>query len=170
MQNEQEIEVRIWEYLDGLLTETEEKEIALMIAEDPLWRKKHEEILGFQQLLTGGLELQEPPLRFSKNVMDALEKEKIAPAAGTYLNKWIIRGIAAFFLIMIGSFLWDAFSNLSAGEESRINMPLPDLSGLKMPDLSGSAFMYGFTLSAVVAALILVDLLIRKKRSSASEA
>ena len=53
-------------------------------------------------------------MRFTMNVMDAVKEEHVAPAAKTYLNKWVIRSIAAIMMVMIGGILIDAMGGLEA--------------------------------------------------------
>ncbi len=47
-------------------------------------------------------ELEMPSLRFTKNVMEEIAQFQVAPATKNYINKNVIRGFMAFFLIMIG--------------------------------------------------------------------
>ncbi len=50
-------------------------------------------------------ELEMPSLRFTKNVMEEIAQYQVAPATKNYINKNVIRGIFAFFLIMISGLL-----------------------------------------------------------------
>src|SRR5690606_32449733 len=88
-------EVRLWEYIDGLSSAEEKSVIEELIENNAQWRVKYKELLEVQQLLQSS-ELEEPSMRFTKNVMEEISKLHIAPATKTYINKNIIRGLAIF--------------------------------------------------------------------------
>ena len=162
MQHELEIEMQIWEYLDGQCTEEDRLRISTLIARDEVWRTKHTGIFTLHANLNANLELEHPSLRFSQNVMDVVSKEQIAPATKLYLNKWIIRGIAAFFIIAIGSLLLDVLSTTTISGSDR--SVFPRFSNFSLPTIPGSSILYGFLLLNVLAGLILTDTLLRRKR------
>ncbi|HEY8896605.1 MAG TPA: zf-HC2 domain-containing protein, partial [Niastella sp.] len=95
------MEERLWEYIDGACSEEERLFIEQLVATNAEWKAKYQELLELQDLLSHRLELDEPSLRFTMNVMESISKHYIAPAAKTYINKRIIRGIAAFFILSI---------------------------------------------------------------------
>ena len=97
-----EIEFRIWQYLDGDCMEQEKNHIEQRIAADPLWKAKYAELLAVHQSLGNTLELEEPSMRFTQNVIDAIAPEKVLKPVKSYLNQWVIRGLTAFFIIVIG--------------------------------------------------------------------
>lgn len=68
---------------------------------------EYEDLLAFNAALHQDLDLEQPSLRFTKNVMEEITRYHIAPAAKTYINRKIIYGIAAFFFtIIIGSVIY----------------------------------------------------------------
>jgi len=97
---DQEMEKLIWEYIDGICNTTEKAAIKQKLDDDPLWRIKYAELMRIQNLLQQE-ELEMPSLRFTKKVMEEIAKYQVAPATKNYINKNVIRGIAAFFLTMI---------------------------------------------------------------------
>lgn len=162
MQHESEIEMQIWEYLDGQCSKEEELRIEELIAKDELWHKKHAKMLLVHTNLNTNLELEHPSLRFSQNVMDAIAKEQIAPATKFYLNKWVIRGIAAFFIIVISALLMDVLSTTKiSGSDRSI---LPEISSFSLPSIPSSAMLYCFLLLNIIAGLVFVDTILRKRR------
>ena len=98
---EQEMEKMIWEYIDGLCSPAEREMVSRHLAGDPEWKMKYNELKSIHHLLQNE-ELEMPSLRFNKNVMEEIAKYQVAPATRNYVNKNVIRGITAFFLIMIG--------------------------------------------------------------------
>jgi hypothetical protein len=111
MNEMQNMENRLWDYIDGLSPVAEKSAIHDLIESNGEWRQKYEELLEQHRLL-GSTELDAPSLRFTKNVMELIAKHQIAPATESYLNKKIIGGIGGFFLVMIFGMLIYGFGNL----------------------------------------------------------
>ncbi len=86
----------MWEYIDGQSSIEEESAIEKLIETNLQWKKKYHELIEIHQLVQSSA-LEEPSLRFTKNVMEEIAKYHIAPATKTYINKKIIWGIADFF-------------------------------------------------------------------------
>lgn len=99
-----EQEARLWEYIDGLATPEESGIISNLIATQAEWNAKYQELLGFQTMMQDA-ELEEPSMRFTKNVMDQIARLQIAPATKSYINNNVIRGLAFFFITMIVGFI-----------------------------------------------------------------
>src|SRR5450432_2008086 len=95
------IEDRLWDYIDGNSNSTEKTFVEQLIATQEAWRNKYHELLDVHQLMNTSLELDEPSMRFSQNVMEEIARYQIAPATKTYINKKIIYGIGIFFVVMI---------------------------------------------------------------------
>src|SRR5688572_13237592 len=104
-------EERLWDYIDGVSTMEEVTVISELVTKDEAWRAKYRELLEVQRLLQSS-ELEEPSLRFTRNVMEEIGKLHIAPATKTYINKNIIRGLAIFFLTLIVGFLVYGFGQV----------------------------------------------------------
>jgi hypothetical protein len=104
MNEQQQIEERLWDYIDGLSSAEEKSVVEQLIAGNREWQVKHRELLEAHQLISAS-ELEVPSMRFTKNVMDEIARHHVAPATNSYINKNIIRGIGAFFLLMIVGFL-----------------------------------------------------------------
>jgi len=154
-----DIEMRIWEYLDGYCNPQQHTVIAGLIASDLTWKRKYDEITALQATLTAGLEQEQPGMRFSKNVMDAVEQESIAPAVRSYLNKWVIRGIASLFIVFIAAAVWLWASSFSL---------LPSEAGyfrfyrsISIP--TGSILPVVVSLN-IIAVLLLLDAFMKRKR------
>jgi hypothetical protein len=161
---ELEIEMQIWEYLDRLCSAEDEQRISMLIASDPSWKAKHEEIVAMHAAIGNNLEQEQPGMRFTQNVMDAVFKEAIAPAAKTYLNKWVIRGIAAFFVVILGVFIINAFGTVDATDAGSNYLPSLNLDWFTAPSIPFNTLFYGFIFLNIIAGLILVDSLLKKKR------
>jgi hypothetical protein len=168
MNTQQHIEDRLWSYIDGTLEAEEKSAIELLLKENLEWQRKHRELLDINELLNSS-ELEEPSMRFTRNVMEEIAKYKIAPATKTYINKRIIYGIGAFFLTMIIGFLiygfgqidWSASGNLNTG----INFDKIDFSRF-----FNNTFVNVFMMLNVVLGLMLFDRYLSKKRDEARQA
>src|SRR5258707_11873396 len=96
---DQDMEHRIWEYIDGHCSPSEKAAIAQNLA-DPIWKSKYNELMSIHEMLQKE-DLEMPSLRFTKNVMEEISRYYVAPATKNYINKNVIRGISFFFLVMI---------------------------------------------------------------------
>lgn len=108
--NTQQMEEKIWGYIDGNSSKEEVAFVEQMIATDAAWRAKYGELKEINQLLKADMELEQPSMRFTMNVMDQLKGLQPAPATKQYINKAIIRTIATFFILTIAGFLVYGFT------------------------------------------------------------
>src|SRR5512138_3295643 len=93
------IEKQLWDYIDGLSSNEERSSIEKLLQSNLEWKNKYHELLEVQEMLKSS-ELEQPSMRFTKNVMEEIAKLHIAPATKNYINKKIIWGIAAFFITL----------------------------------------------------------------------
>ncbi len=66
---DQEMEILIWDFIDGRTGSQEKDFVIKQIAEDPLWKACYLQQLGIHDMLKK-VELEMPSLRFSKNIME----------------------------------------------------------------------------------------------------
>ena len=102
------MEAVIWAYIDGTCNAAERAHAEAQMGRDAGWRAKYQELLAVHEGLKN-LELQEPSLRFTKNVMEALEREQAAAASPDHGYKHLPWPLAALFLILSGAGLLSAF-------------------------------------------------------------
>ena len=164
----EEIEMMLWEYMDGACSEADRQRISLLIERDDVWKQKYGELLALQAEITNSLQSEQPSLRFTKNVMEAVANVKVAPATKQYINKNIIRGIAAFFIITITTLLGYALAtaNWSAGSTDT-------LSKLNLNKINFSNYFNSSTLNIIIAVnvalgLVLLDSFLRRKSTKVS--
>jgi hypothetical protein len=171
MDTQKNIEERLWDYLNGSLSGKEKEEVEQLLQQNSHWRKMFEEMMSFEALMKSS-ELEEPSMRFSKNVMDEISKLKIAPATKSYINKNIIFSIAAFFLLIIGGSLVYIFTQLdfSTGTGNSItNIDFSKYSFDWKRYISPTVLNLFFVADAVVG-LMLLDRYLNKKKREAREA
>src|SRR4051812_18336190 len=111
-----EIDARLWEYIDGLASAEEKTTIEKLIQSNGEWKEKYKELLDIHQLAQAS-SLEEPSLRFTKNVMEGIAKYHIAPATKTYINKKIVLGIGIFFIVLILGFVAYGFGQVNWNTE-----------------------------------------------------
>src|SRR6218665_2033528 len=166
MSGQLNMEERLWEYIDGMSTPAETTVIEQLSEADSAWRAKYGELLEAHSLLLSS-ELEEPSMRFTKNVMEEIALLQIAPAAKTYINKKIIWGIAIFFITMIAGFLIYSvgqvkWSNVSAGDSK---LPV-DFSHIDLSPMFSNTFVNVFMMMNVVLGLFLLDRYLSNKRKN----
>lgn len=159
-----EMELQLWAYIDGMLPEQEEGAVAKLIAEHSAWKEKYAELLQVHRSLLN-MELEQPSMRFTKNVMEEIARLQIAPAAKDYINQKIIWGIAAFFVTVIVGFVVYAISQISWSSGDGVNNDL--LSKVTNADYSkvfSNTFVNGFLMANVVLGLMLFDRYLDNKK------
>ena len=96
MKQQPDMEQQLWNYIDGIASIDEKSSIERLLDSNLEWKNKYHELLQTNQLLKS-TELEQPSLRFTKNVMDTIAKYQISPAAKKYINNRIIWGIGIFY-------------------------------------------------------------------------
>ena len=158
-----EIEMQLWEYIDSTCSEADRQRIAMLIATDPLWQEGYTELSLLHTGISSSLELEQPSMRFTKDVMDAVAATHIAPATKKYINLNIVRGIAAFFIIGVATLLGVALATANMNDGHKL--ALPDLG---LETLFNSTFFYAAIGVNILLALLLADVVVRRKQAAAS--
>lgn len=157
------MEERLWEYIDGMSTPEEKTVIDQLIEDNAEWRAKYGELLESHQLMFSS-ELEEPSMRFTKNIMEEIALLQIAPAAKTYINKKIIWGIAIFFISIIAGFLIYGIGQVkwSSGSDGT-KIPV-DFSKIDLSPMFNNTYINIFMMLNVVLGLFLFDRYLASKR------
>jgi hypothetical protein len=158
------IEQRLWSYIDGIDTREERSSVEELLQNNLDWKNKYRELLEVHELMKS-VELDQPSLRFTKNVMEEIAKYHIAPATKNYINKKIIWGIAAFFFTLIAGFLVYGFGQVdwSATDDSNTQLPI-DFSQVDYSKFFNSNFVNAFMMVNVLLGLVLLDRILANKR------
>jgi len=157
------VEEKLWNYIDGTCAAGEQEAIRLLIEQDEVYRRKYDELLALNQEFAA-MELEEPPMAFTYNVMESIRNENALQPLKARFDKRIIRGIGLFFVISISAMLIFALSSIhwsaAAGSGSApVKFTLSNFNHY----LTGPA-MQTFLFFDVVLALYLGDAYLRKKR------
>ncbi len=103
-------EEQLWNYIDGFCSQEEQTEIEKKLAEDQSLRGLYEQLLMVNQQLNAHLEIDEPSMSFTRNVMEQVKGE-IAPAAiKSKVDHRIIYAIGGFFMVLLLATIVYAFA------------------------------------------------------------
>jgi hypothetical protein len=165
--NFQNMEERLWSYIDGTSAADEKSVIEKLVQENAEWKAKYHELLEVNNLLQSS-ELEEPSMRFSKNVMEEISKLHIAPATKTYIDKKIIWGIAIFFITIIVGLLAYGFGQMDWTSRGKVNNPI-DLTKIDYSKFFNNTYMNIFMMINIVLGLFLLDRYLANKRKKFRE-
>ncbi len=173
MNTQQNIEERLWTFIDGVCEGEEKSAIEQLLQTNQEWQRKYRDLLDINELLHSS-ELEEPSMRFTRNVMEEIAKYKIAPATKTYINKRIIYGIGAFFGIMILGFLIYGFGQIDWSASGDTNIPMNfgkvDFNKVDFSVVFNNTYVNIFMMINVVLGLMLLDRYLAKKREERTHA
>lgn len=166
MNEQQNIEETLWDYIDGSLNTTDVSFVEKLVQTDALWKAKYNELLEVHQLMQNHVELEEPSMRFTQNVMEEISRLYITPAAKTYINKNIIWGIGIFFLTTIVGLLGYMFGQVNWSQPGT-GFNFGSITNIDWSKLFNSSYMNIFIIINIVLALMLLDMYLTKKRKEA---
>ncbi|MDF2382116.1 zf-HC2 domain-containing protein [Nostoc ellipsosporum NOK] len=167
MDKKEEIELRLWDFVEGISSPDEKAAVQRHLDTDPEWQRLFVEIKDVQQLLTQ--EPEQPSLRFSKNVMEEITRQQIAPAAQSYINKRIIWAIGIFLGTLITAALVYGFRQMNWKDDSlpvKEFKPLTKLENINV-DVSSiftNNLVNGFLLLNIILGLFFLDRFLANKR------
>lgn len=153
------IEQQLWDYIDGNLNEIQRKSIEEKIAMDAAVKLQYEELLKFNSSLNE-MEINEPSMSFTRNVMESVALETAPVSLKTKVDNRIIFSIGGFFVLSILGLLGYVLVN------STISMPdfgkffnnKFDLEKYLTPTA-----MYVFVGLDIVLGLVFMDYVLRRK-------
>jgi len=163
-----EMESRLWEFIDGSIHPSEQTAIEKLIAENSEWKAKYHELLELHHIIQS-TELEQPSMRFTKNVMEEIAKYQIAPAAKEYINKKIIWGLAGFFIALVVGFLVYGFSQVDWNTGSSGKGIGVDFTKVDFSKMFNNDYVNYFMMLNVVLGLILLDRFLSSKRKKLIE-
>lgn len=154
------IEEKLWDYIDGTCTADEQKAISLLIETDKVYKDKYGELLQFNREFAH-IELDEPSMPFAYNVMEAIRAEQAQQPLKATINSYIVKGIAAFFVLLIAGLLIASFGTMdwTTGAETDSSFTMPDLSLLL-----NSKVLSIFLFLDTVLGLFFLDIYLRRRQ------
>jgi hypothetical protein len=164
MNTEVNIDDRLWNYIDGLTEGEEKSSIEQLLKNNLEWQRKYKELLEIHQLLHSS-ELEEPSMRFTRNVMEEIAKFHIAPATKSYINKRIVYSIGAFFILMIIGFLIYGFGQIDWSVSDTVNNPAQQyIDRIDFSKFFNNSYVNIFMMVNIVLGLGLLDWYLSNKK------
>lgn len=153
------IEQQLWDYIDGILDEKTKKTVEEKIASDPEIKAQYEGLLKLNSVL-GALDLDEPSMSFTRNVMDSIALEPAPVALKTKVNTRIIYAIGGFFVLSLLGILGYLFYQAKA---SFTGFTLPEKLNINLDSYITPTTLYVFLFVDLVIGLIFLDQFLRRK-------
>lgn len=163
MYSKEEREEMIWQFIDGGLSPQERQRVDDLLANDLAFKETHAKLSAVHALLKQA-ELESPSMRFTKNVMEGIMRQHIAPATKSYINRRVIWGIGLFFVLLIGAVLTMGIVQLVAEGNGEPGL-LKEVGALDFSRLLSHTWVNVFLGINVILGLYLLDqyLTMRKK-------
>ncbi|GGH12234.1 anti-sigma factor family protein [Pedobacter zeae] len=153
------IEQQLWEYIDGTLDETTKKTVEEKIMSDPEIKTQYEDLLKLNSVL-GTLDLDEPSMSFTRNVMESVSTLPAPVAMKTQVDKKIIYCIGGFFVISLLALFGYVLYH------SNISMPKFNVNlNYNLDQYITPTVLYSFLFFDLVIGLVFLDLFLRKRIS-----
>jgi anti-sigma factor RsiW len=159
------IEETLWNYIDGTCTPEERQAAEAMIASDKRYSQKYDELLALHHEFEA-IELDEPPMAFTYNVMETIRTETARTPLKAAIDNRVIRGIAAFFILTI---LVLTIMALTSVDWTAANNAVSPITDVQVPEIShyfNSAVLKGFLFFDLVLGLFLFDAYLRRHSRS----
>ncbi|WP_026904249.1 hypothetical protein [Pedobacter glucosidilyticus] len=153
-------EEKIWNYIDGLCSKEEALEIERLLREDISFQNLYQEILSFDKHLKS-TDLEEPSMGFSFAVMDKIRLQAQPLSLKAQVDKRIIYGIAASFILILSVIMAVAIAqtNWSASSGS-FNM---NYDVFKIGEGFSRTAIQAFLFFDIIIMLLTADYFFRKK-------
>lgn len=164
MQTNEEIEMQLWEYIDGSCPINDMQRISILIERNTLWKQKYDELSALHTSFSTNVELEQPSMRFTANVMDAVAATHVAPATKKYINKSIIRGIAAVFFVMLTAIFGYALFSVHPTTGTTSMLPKLDTSKFNLSHVINSETIMIIVAINIVIGLVFLDSILRRKK------
>lgn len=157
----------LWNYIDSHLNKDETSFVENLLKTDAAWKAKYDDLLDVHTLMLESIELDQPSMRFTQNVMEEISKLYITPATRNYINKNVIWGIGIFFLTTIAGLLAYGFGQTNWSNTT----PLPGMDKLDMSKVDWSKFYNNsytniFIMVNIVLGLMLLDMYLTNKKKT----
>jgi len=161
------IDEKLWSYIDGTCPADEQTVISRLIASDESVRLKYQELLALDKEFAA-IEMDEPPMAFTYNVIEAIRTEEAMVPLKTKVNKRIIMCIMLFFLIGLTGFIIYTLTQMDISSAGVPDIVSKVTVNVKLPQVNtqiSKPMVEGFMFFDVVLGLFLFDKYLRRKNS-----
>jgi len=161
-----DIELKIWDYIDGICSEGEKKVIENLIDTDRDYKKTYEELISLNNDINL-IGIDAPSMVFTNKVMAQIDLQVKPLSAKAKINKSIIYSIAAFFALMIASCIMVAVAEIDwSNHGSTVEMSNFNTNHLFKLGSINMNFVYVFLMLYVMVVLLFIDKYLRKNLNS----
>lgn len=153
------IEQQLWDYIDGNLDEFSKKTIEEKIESNAGIKIQYEELLKLNSAFNA-LDLDEPSMSFTKNVMESIALAPAPVAMKTKVDEKIIYAIGGFFIVSLLSLFGYVLYN------SNLSMPKLGFNvtlNFNLDQYITPTVLYSFLFFDLVIGLVFLDQFLRKK-------
>jgi hypothetical protein len=161
----QNIEEKLWNYIDGTMEKTEVDFIEELLRSNQESKSKYAELMEVHQLMQDSIDLEHPSLRFTQNVMEEISKLYITPATRNYINKNVIWGIGIFFLTTIIGLLAYGIGQIDWSRPESENMSQFNLDKVNWMQMFSGTYVNAFIMVNIVLGLMLLDMYLTRKKN-----
>lgn len=155
------MEEKLWEYIDGTCSGEERVAIAALIEKDAVWRTAFNNMRAINSEISE-MTLDEPSMAFSYKVMEGVRALEASKPLKTSVSKYIIGGIAGFLVltivVIVTVILADAKQNAGA---IATDLNLPNISAVTLSSVIRAFFYFD-----IMLLLFLADAFLRRKRGN----
>jgi len=158
------IEEQLWAYIDGTCTPDEHARLTQLISHNEEYKHQYEELLQLNSEFAA-IDLDEPPMAFTYNVMEQIRTQEASVPLKAAINPKIIWGVVGFFVLTILIILAYTLTGMK-WEATTTTFKTP--VKITMPEVSSyftGPWMKGFLFFDLVAGLFLLDGYLRKRGS-----
>lgn len=161
---QQNMEERLWNWLDGLSTDAEATELQQMVNTLPEWKATYTELLEVHNSLKADMELMQPSMRFTKNVMEQIALLSIETTSKKYLNNHIIWSIGGVFVLLISAIVVYAIGMVDwASGSGASSLPKTGLENVNWSSTFGGSFTTAAVIIISLLSMVLLDQYLRPK-------
>ncbi len=150
-------EEQLWNYIDGFCSSAEKAEVEEKLATDQVFQQLYMQLLEVNEQLNIHLEIDEPSMSFTRNVMEQVQHQIAPITLKTKVDKKIIYAIGGFFSITLLGLLVYAF----ATAEYKMKVPVVSIN-LDIATLISPTFLMAFLFINAALLLIYLDSFLRK--------
>src|SRR5689334_3066117 len=165
MNTPQNIEEKLWDYIDGSMENGEKAFIEQLLENNQDWKAKYAELMEVHQLMQDNTDLEHPSLRFTQNVMEEISRLYITPATRNYINKNVIWGIGIFFITTILGLVVYGIGQIDWSRPDSGNIPELPLNNVNWSQFFSGAYMNVFVMVNILLGLMLLDMYLTKKKN-----
>ena len=157
------MEDRLWDYIDGTCLPDELMAIDALLKTDPLVKARYDELSGLHRQLQS-MELDEPSMGFKNRVMEQVLVSPHPSTLKTKVDSRIISIIAGFFVLTIGGILAYMLSEINWQSNYDLGLPEVTMPTVNWSLLASPSFILFFLSLNVILGLALLDKMLSARR------